>query len=294
MGTKTMMTRTIRRALTALTAAAALLGAAQEASAQEILLTGPLAGAPAVRKLRLYREGRIEVAPAAAFTLLDEYQRTIVVGARFNYNLTDWFAVGLWGGWGGLKFNTDLTDKTQEINAQRKKAFHDRGNVLTPSDRLTAVNMGSNLEEQLGGMDWVIAPQLTGVPFRGKLALFDRINVDADMYFFAGPAFVGLTEREDCKLGQCPNKFGTASRVAIAPTFGLGFTFYVNQWNAVGLEWRGIPYSYNPAGFDTRGRGTDERFPDDRIDDKDRQFKFNQMLTVSWNFYFPKEYRISE
>ena len=32
-------------------------------SAQEIQLTGPLAGAPAVRKLRLYREGRFEVAP---------------------------------------------------------------------------------------------------------------------------------------------------------------------------------------------------------------------------------------
>lgn len=293
MGTKTMMTRTIRRALTALTAGAALLGIAQEASAQEILLTGPLAGAPAVRKLRLYREGRIEAAPAVSFTLLDEYQRTIVLGARFNYNLTDWFAVGLWGGWGGLKVNTDLTDKTQEINKERKAARRARG-FDTPSDRLTAVNMGNDLGEQLGGMDWVIAPQITGVPFRGKLALFDRINVDADMYFFAGPAFIGLTERADCALGRCPRNFDTASRVAIAPTFGLGFTFYVNQWNAVGLEWRGLPYSFNPAGFDTRGKGTDERFPDDRIDEKDRQFKFNQMLTLSWNFYFPKEYRISE
>ena len=41
------------------------------ASAQEIQLTGPLAGAPAVRKLRLYRPGRVELALGPGFTLLD-------------------------------------------------------------------------------------------------------------------------------------------------------------------------------------------------------------------------------
>ena len=43
------------------------------ASAQEIQLTGPLAGAPAVRQLRLHRAGRFEVSPTVSFTLLDEY-----------------------------------------------------------------------------------------------------------------------------------------------------------------------------------------------------------------------------
>ena len=52
-----------------------------------------------MRKLRLYREKRIEVAPAASFTLLDEYQRTILFGARLNYNITDWLAIGAWGGY---------------------------------------------------------------------------------------------------------------------------------------------------------------------------------------------------
>ena len=77
-------TATLRKLFTGLAALLAVGVATERAEAQEILLTGPLAGAPAVRKLRLYREKRIEVAPAASFTLLDEYQREILFGARLN------------------------------------------------------------------------------------------------------------------------------------------------------------------------------------------------------------------
>jgi hypothetical protein len=49
----------------------ALLMTAAPAEAQEIQLTGPLAGAPAVRKLRLHRDGWFEVAAGSSFTLLD-------------------------------------------------------------------------------------------------------------------------------------------------------------------------------------------------------------------------------
>src|SRR5579884_3135109 len=72
----------------------------RDAAAQEIQLTGPLKGAPAVRDLRLYREGRFEIAPTVSFTLLDEYRRTILVGARLNYNIKDWIAIGVWGAYG--------------------------------------------------------------------------------------------------------------------------------------------------------------------------------------------------
>ena len=68
---------------------------APSASAQEIQLTGPLAGAPAVRHERLYRDGRFELAPTVSFTLLDEYKRAILFGARAQYNITDWLAVGV-------------------------------------------------------------------------------------------------------------------------------------------------------------------------------------------------------
>ena len=49
----------------AITAIGAMTAMPSTASAQEIQLTGPLAGAPSVRKLRLYRQGRFEIAPGA-------------------------------------------------------------------------------------------------------------------------------------------------------------------------------------------------------------------------------------
>jgi|SRR5690606_38748903 len=164
--------------------------------------------------------------------------------------------------------------------------------------RLTLVNFVWELAEQLGTLDWVAAPQITIGAFRGKRSLFQRVFVVADLYGFGGPAFVGVTERADCAPGasggDCTNSFDMASRVAIAPTFGLGFSFYVNKWSALGFEWRGLPFSWNAPGFDTAGGGQDNEFPDNQISKEDRQFKFNNVMTISYNIYFPMEYTISE
>lgn len=297
MGMTSRIARMMGR-LTAGTLAAALtwLGGEQAASAQEILLTGPLAGAPAVRQLKLYREGRFEVSPAVSFTLLDEYQRQIILGARINYNFTDWLAVGLWGGSGALKFPTQLAEDIESTNTKRIAADRAAGRASLNS-QLTAKNVGSKFTAQLGTMDWVLAPQVTLVPFRGKIALFQSIFSDTDLYFFGGPAIVGVKERADCAptpTTDCTQNFAMQSRIAIAPTFGLGFSFYVNQWNAFGFEWRGLPFSRNVGGFDNRGRDPDARFPDEKVNAEDQEFKFNQMLTLTWGFYFPTEYRLSE
>ena len=294
MGSTTMKNgKATRRLLAGMAAGLALSAFAERSTAQEILLTGPLAGAPAARKLRLYREGRFEVAPAASFTLLDEYQRQIFFGLRVNYNFTDWLAFGVWGAFSPdfVKINTSLSEEIQTVNEARPANSFNR--------QLTRVNLGPDFTEQLGTMDWVVAPQLTLVPFRGKIAIFQSIFVDTDLYVFGGPAFVGVRERGDCGEDAdlpCtdPESFELASRMAIAPTFGLGFTFYVNKWNAFGFEWRGLPFSRNTGGFDNRGADPDGRFPDLSVNDEDREFKFNQMLTVSWGFYFPTDYRVSE
>src|SRR5207253_1868995 len=109
------MKRRMRSALLFLSSVACgVLGAAASettAEAQEIQLTGPLAGAPAVHKMRLYREGRFEFAPTASFTLLDEYRRTIFIGGRLQYNIKEWLAIGAWGGYGVVSLTTDLTDQ---------------------------------------------------------------------------------------------------------------------------------------------------------------------------------------
>ena len=292
----------------------AVLAASGTASAQETQVTGPLAGAPAVRELRLHRKGRFELAPTLSFTLLDEYQRTILVGARLNYNITDWLGLGAWGAFGAVKSPTGLANKVQDTNTARFK-----GNASSPAAqtdrRLTDVNLGQDFTSQLGGINWVFAPQITAVPFRGKLAIFQKIFVDTDAYFFAGPAFVGLKEREDCGPGKtdcsalvrnraptAANPYdepaaktkGTTSRMAIAPTFGLGLSFYTGKWTSFGLEWRALPFAYNTGGIDTRGGGQNSKFPDGKVDDQDRQFKFNQMITLSFGFYLPGDMKVSE
>lgn len=290
--------RFTKRLLTALTAGLALLGLTESAQAQELYLTGPLAGAPAVRKLRLYRQTRFEIAPAVSFTLLDEYQRTILLGARLQFNITDWLAIGGWGGWGGLKLSTALTDNIQDVNASRRAqaagcAAGDpacTGTLLT--QRLTEVNLGPDLKDQLGSIDWVAAPQVTVVPFRGKLALFQSVYMDTDLYLSAGPAFVGLTERKNCD--PCAGQFQTATRTAIAPTAAVGLSFYVNKWSALGFEYRVLPFSWNISGFDTAGTGKDNQFPDNKITDADQRFRVNQMMTISYNFYLPTQYKVSE
>lgn len=291
--TTTTTTRTAikRRVFAAVAAAAAMFGITETASAQEILLTGPLAGAPAVRKMRLYREARFEIAPAVSFTLLDEYQRTILLGGRLQYNFTDWIGLGVWGAYGGaLQIPTGLTENIQDLNERRRQ---NPDYATTVDGRLTAVNLGPDFEKQLGSIEWIAAPQLTFTPFRGKLALFSSIYLDTDLFFFGGLAFANVKERKECSA-NCRDEFRTETRTALAPTAGAGLTFYVNKWNALGFDTRVTPFAWNTGGFDTAGGGQDNAFPDNKINADDRQLRMNLMMTLSWNFYLPTEYRISE
>jgi hypothetical protein len=289
----------MRRIVTMLCALLAIC-ASTRASAQEIQLTGPLAGAPAVRQLRLHRQSRVEIAPSVSFTLLDEYQRTILPGGRITYNLADWLAIGVWGAFGAVKVPTGLTEKIQDITAARRAPVDQGGENddyptnISINNLRTRESIGRNgFKNQLGRIDFIVSPQVTLVPFRGKLAIFQKIFVDADAFVFGGPAIIGLTERQTCE-SNCAEAFGLQTRTAIAPTFGLGFNFYLAKFLALGLEWRGIPFAWNTGGFDTRGANPDGRFPDNKITDQDREFKFNQVLTVNLGFYIPTKPKSSE
>lgn len=298
--TNMKQTATTRRILVGLASALGLFAVTETASAQEILLTGPLAGAPAVRELKLYRQGRFQVTPQATFTLLDQYQRTIMFGAELDYNFTDWLSLGVWGAVAPLHLQMGLTDKIQTVNEGRNCRDNAGNSVSEATDcRLTAVNMGPDFAEQLGQVDWVAAPQITGVPFRGKFSLFKSIYADTEIYFFLGAAFVGLQERVECGGdGQPACSEGAAfereSRVAIGPTGGLGFTFFANKWNGLSLQYRMLPFAWNAGGFDTAGGDPDGDFPDAQINKEDRVYKFNQVVSVGWSLYLPTAYRISE
>jgi len=305
------------RALVAAAAGTVAALSATSADAQEILLTGPLAGAPAVRKLRLHREGRFEMAPGVSFSLLDEYQRFVVPGLRVTYHPFDWLGFGVWGGY-ALPFQTNLTSELQKV------AIDDRlcgDNPASKACRLTEVNLtrtdkggnagvnrdgsvrtGKLADDQLGAMTWFIAPQITAVPFRGKIALFASVFADADIAFFAGPAFIGVRERKACGraddgvtvLDPCGQSFSLADRVAIAPTFGLQLNFYANDFFGFGAEFRGLPFSWNTSGFDNHGTGQDKAFPDQAVNGADSEFKFNSMMTVYVTIALPTAIKSTE
>lgn len=273
----------------------AMAAAPTEAQAQEIQLTGPLVGQPAVRHLRLYREGRAELTIGPGFTLLDEYKRTIFLSGRLQYNIFDWLGIGVFGGFApdALSLNTDLADKIDDTPA--------------PRNSRTAVNLpgldangkpSAEFGAQAGKLSWMATPQLTFSPFRGKLALFQKLFVDTDVYVHGGVAFIGVKERADCggSAVPCidPKSFAQSSRVAIAPSFGLGFTLYPSNFISINLEWRAMPFSYNKGGFDSRGAGPDASFPDQKIDSEDQTFKFNQMFFVGVGFFLPTKPKLSE
>lgn len=262
------------------------------ASAQEVQVTGPLAGAPACRKCRVYREGRFQLQPFIAFSLQDEFSRSIPLGAQLTYHVTDWLGIGLWGAWGGLNLDTGLTG---EVEA--------RGQT-TERNRLSLPN-ANRFPDQIGKLDWFAAVQLTLVPLRGKLALFQEFFVDTDFYVSLGVAFIGVDERAAIADGSICTDSGIAadggaacsasqlareSRIALAPTAAVGLMLHLSELFGISIEWRAFPLlSWNTSGTDEAGGGPGNDFPDQRIDEQDRIVHFNHMVTIGFAFSLPAE-----
>jgi outer membrane beta-barrel protein len=274
----------MRRTLVTLLAGAIGFGAAaysKPAKAQEIQLTGPLAGAPAVRKQRYYRKGRFQLGVGPSFTLLDEYRRTIFVGGQLQYSITDWLGIGVWGGYGLIQTTTDLTDQIDQRAPRNSRTAIN----VAPNGPNVKGGSGPTFTDQTAKMNYVVAPELQFTPFRGKLAIFQKLFLDTDAVVHIGPAFVGLQERGDCGgSGQTacsdPKSFELASRTATTVTGGLGLNFYFSDFLSLGIDYRALPFSWNRAGFDSRGAGSNNKFPDQKIDSNDQTFKFNMMISV--------------
>lgn len=293
--------KSVGAVIAGVTALLSLSASSSTANAQEIQLTGPLAGAPAVRKLRLHRAGRFEVSVGSSFSLLDQYLRTVMPGATLTYHVTDWLGFGVWGGY-GFQYTTGLTDELQQ------KAITERNCAGRPSIKacqLTAVNLtrGNLSKDQLGHIQWIAAPQVVAVPFRGKISLFGAATIDTDVDLFAGVAVVGMRERAPCgadadgkALGPCnvQESFNLASRVTVAPTFGLGLNFYPASFFGLGFEFRALPFSWNTSGFDNHGGGNNKDFPDTYVNSADREFHFNTMISVQAKFAFPINIKSSQ
>ncbi len=295
---KAMTTNKLRTLAPIALVAVALLGAdlmaPSKASAQEVQITGPLAGQPAVRRMRLYRQMRIMLEPEFTFTLQDEYSRTLFAGLHAGFYFTDWLGIGVWGAYAVANLDTNLTDEIVD-----KGVTDERSRLSFPTRQ--------GFDNQIATMTWAAAAQIEFIPLRGKLAIFEKLFVDTDFFIFVGAGVVGLEERADTSAADMEacnasgDVFGCrfdlqtqrSSRVAIGPTFGAGINLYFNGLIGLSLSWRGLPFAWNTSGFDNSG---DDRgdFPDGSVDSDDRFFKLNHMFNVGVTIYLPTDPAITD
>jgi hypothetical protein len=291
--------------LTTIVAVLAWSGVGHEAHAQDVQVQGPLAGAPAVIGLRVYRAMRFQIQLHAAMSLQDEFSRAIMPGGQLMFHPVDWLGIGIWGGFAAANIDSSLTDQIVQ------KGQTNAVNVLSLPN-------AKAFPQQIGRLKWVAAPQVSFIPLRGKLGIFEKLFVDTDFYLFGGVAFVGIEERANvanafavgCEkmntMGglaasiRClePTVTGSssvsarASRMAIAPTFGAGLSLFMADFLAMSIEWRAMPFSWNTSGTDESGHPRGD-FPDHTINEADRLSHFNHMLTLGFGFYLPTKPKIS-
>lgn len=306
---------------------------AKPVSAQEILLEGPLAGAPAVRKQVKYRQLRFSVGPQFGYTINNHYMHNIMLGGKLEFNILDWLAVGAVG-YGIVNAPTKLTEHVSNSSDIG-------GSDTTPAASNFPSYTGSrNFENQVALQKGLLLGQVSVVPFRGKLAMFEKLFIAIDGYVFVGGGVVIFKERENCEFqSSATSDLGPGVAAACGSyrvdengyavegsevvretnvngtfTFGIGFTAYFNDWLGFNLELRAAPFKWNEGGTDEAGQsggvwevvndnGTvvweqsgnpGGDYPDKKINDDDRQWTLNMSLGVGFIFHFPLHPRISE
>jgi outer membrane beta-barrel protein len=276
-------------------------------SAQEVQITGPLAGQPAVRHMRVYRANRFNVAPTIGYTLQDEFARSLFIGLEANYHFLDWLGVGIWAGYNPTTIDTDLTS---QIVATGQTT--DRNRLSLPDHSL--------FSQQIGRMVWAASAHLIFIPLRGKLSLFQAVFVDTDLYILAGIAVFGVSERAatdpvgemacqgvadgtngmagQSRTACIDTQRARADRVLPAPMLGVGLNLYANSWFGISFEWRAFPFSWNPSGTDESGHDQHGQagsgFPDGHIDGQDSRTTFNHMFQLGLVFNLPPDQSVTE
>jgi outer membrane beta-barrel protein len=298
--------------LAAIACLAACLGLAPTASAQDVHVTGPLAGAPAVRHMREYREGHVNLIPGIGYTLQDEYARSLMVTLEANYHFLEWLGIGVWGGFNVAPIDTDLTNQIHRFGqtAERNRLSLPECAAGDAACRGPNGEFVNAFNSQVGRVVWAASLHLMFVPLRGKLSLFQAVFIDTDLYIFGGVALFGITERAatsvtaaDCgglsTSATCAaSATARADRVAVTPMFGVGMSFYANSWFGVMLEWRAFPFAWNNSGTDESGEGRDRMpgsgFPDGVIDGTDSRTTFNQMINIGLIFNLPPDVAVGD
>ncbi|MEC7522627.1 MAG: hypothetical protein VYE22_22255 [Myxococcota bacterium] len=290
--------------LVALAATASVVTPTATAHAQEIQITGPLAGAPAVRRMRQYRTGRVQlIVPTVGYTLQDEFARHLMTGLEANIHFTDFLGIGVWGAVANFanafQINTDLTG--QIIS-----------NGQTTARNQLAMPDNEGFGDQVARLVGLASVHAIFAPLRGKLALFQGAFVDTDFYVLAGFTAAFVEERADftgAEAAACANANATqrptacgpsqsarTTRFAPAPMFGIGLNLYFNDFLGLALQWRAFPFDMNPAGDDFAGNTSAASVsqPDGEIDGSDQRFYFHHMMNIGLIINLPPEAAVSE
>jgi outer membrane beta-barrel protein len=262
----------------------ALLVAASAAGRQgqaEAARRNPLEGQPAIRHRLELRKLRFEATPFAGFTMLQDFNNTILGGAKLGFHVFDWLSInGIFAG--GTAVGTGLKDTVLQT-------------LRAPGGGCGAVGPGPIMdvclaEQAMNYIAWFGAAEAELRPFGGKFSLFGKGFFHYDLYFGMGMAFVGLKNKlpqqpADCS-GSAVNQFGCNQGMKIGPTGAIGLQMFFNDWIALNLEYRFIYIKDNQAGRDTNRDRT--------VNDNDLKYDGKSVITVGAAIFFPTTAAISK
>ncbi len=199
------------------------------------------------------KSGRLELAPFTGITVNDLLIRHYAFGADINYFLTDVFSVGLQGQY----FIKERSDREGLVGLQ-----YNRVPTLNRYKYAGALNFGY-------------------VPGYGKFSLFNRFIWHWDIFVTGG---VGLIWSEIIPRSVGDEKF---SSMNIAPDFGIGTRFFINQWLTVSLAFR--DYVFNDK-FEPTNRAPGETGAAAK-DHAQSELVNHVMFTASVGFFLPTSFQ---
>lgn len=234
----------------------------------------PLEGQPAVRHKMELREGRFEVTPAVGFTLMQDFNNSVMGGAKLGYHIFDWLSIG-----GSVMFGKSIDTGLKNTVVD---TLHAPGTPCDSSSYMSGPPC-AEARDAMNYVSWLATAQVEIQPFAGKLGMFSRAFFPFDFFVAGGVGFVGLKNSLAQQPASCDaggtGVFGCNEGTKIGPTFAAGLRLYFTPMIALQLEYRGIVIKDNQAGRDVNR--------DLVVTDADQSLGIKNLLTVGVSFFFP-------
>lgn len=233
----------------------------------------PLEGQPAVRHRYEVRAKRFEIGPMMAISLDGWLRHTILIGAKVEYHINDYFSAGFEGG-AGMGFNTGFA-----------------GEIASRYDNK---NEWKDLEDRFSRIKFAGDVRLAFTPFHGKIAIFKSLFMTYDFYAFAGLG-LALTGNNTNPKGENDNPDQTNEGFRLGPALGLGMRLYIKKFMALGFEVKDLMFADNLSGQDlTRGLSDSEGGNSILINGDDKSFLQHFFFGLTYTFFLPTSTAISE